>query len=465
MNPETLIATLRRRHRVSSAELLADQGVSRATLMRQVRAAGSAVLTIGRARRTSYAARRLLRGSDAPLPVFRIDQHANSQMLGQLHLAYPDACLLEFQTTFDWPLDADMRDGWFEGIPYPLQDLRPEGFLGRAYARGHASLLQVSEDPRAWSDDDVLYALSLLGSDQSGDCIVGEPAYRRWLERQQSPLEAVPDAQRAAVYPGLAQNAMDLGLVGSSAGGEFPKFTCLLARNGDHEHVIVKFSGQDDTPGTRRWSDLLVCEHLAARCVARLPGLNAAGSRLLHAAGRCFLEVTRFDRHGAHGRSPLCSWAAVNGAWFGLAGRPWTEGAARLLERDLIDRATRDAIARLWHFGRLIGNTDMHDGNLAFVPGGAGLALAPCYDMLPMLYAPQRGVELPVRDFAPALPLPYERDPWHEAAALAIEFWSDACHDARISETFRQTCARNAEAVERAAALAGGGPCGVVGRE
>ena len=82
---------------------------------------------------------------------------------------------------------------------------------------------------------------------------------------------------------------------------------------------------------------------------------------------------------------------------------------------------TRDAITRLWHFCQLIGNTDMYDGNLSFVPGEPGLRLAPVYDMLPMLYAPQRGVELPERQFAARLPLPSERELWHQAARAAVE--------------------------------------------
>ncbi len=57
----------------------------------------------------------------------------------------------------------------------------------------------------------------------------------------------------------------------------------------------------------------------------------------------------------------------------------------------------------------------MHDGNLSFRPRIAqektSLELAPAYDMLPMLYAPQRGVELPPVNFAPRLPLPAEREP------------------------------------------------------
>jgi hypothetical protein len=218
-------------------------------------------------------------------------------------------------------------------------------------------------------------------------------------------------------------------------------------------HVIVKFSGSDASPGVQRWSDLLVCEHLAAQCVNRLPGLAGAVSSICRSGSRTFLEVQRFDRHGARGRSPLCSWAAINHAWFGLAGRPWAEGALRLLRQGLIDAATAEAVARLWHFGQLIGNTDMHDGNLSFVPGAPGLRLAPVYDMLPMLYAPQRGVELPQRDFAPRLPLPAERGPWLQAANAAIELWELAGADSRISSAFRRICKRNAQIVRKAAAL------------
>ena len=453
ISPDSLVIALRKHHRMPTAQLLAELGVSRPTLMRAVRAAGASILTIGRARRTSYAARRPLRGSEAPLPVFRVDRLGGSEQAGQFHLAHPDGCVLEYSDAFEWPLDADMRDGWFEGIPYPMQDLRPEGFLGRAFARENAAVLQVSEDPRTWSDDDALYALSLLGADLSGNFIIGEAAYRLWLGQLQRPPEIVTDAQLEQAYPARAQRAMQQGVAGSSAGGEFPKFTAVRELDGKPVHVIVKFSGSDESPGTERWSDLLVCEQLAAACIPQLPGLVASSSSLHRAGGRTFLEVVRFDRHGVRGRSPLCSWAAVNNGWFGLSGRPWTEGAAQLLVRGLIDTDTRDAVARLWHFGQLIGNTDMHDGNLSFLPGTPGLRLAPVYDMLPMLYAPQRGVELPERNFAPRLPLPTEREPWQQAAQAAIAFWSSAAGNDRISDGFRQTCAHNAKAIRDAASL------------
>jgi hypothetical protein len=245
--------------------------------------------------------------------------------------------------------------------------------------------------------------------------------------------------------------------IGSSVVGEFPKFTALRAQNGGPTHVLVKFAGSDNSAGTQRWSDLLICEHLAAQTLATVPGLTAEKTSILQAGNRTFLEAIRFDRHGRHGRSALCSWAAFNYGWFGLAGRPWTEAAARLLERRLIDGDTAQAIQRLWHFGQMIGNTDMHDGNLSFRPRiskqPASLVLAPAYDMLPMLYAPQRGVELPRMQFTPRLPLPAERETWQDAATAAEQFWCRAADDARISAEFRTIAADNARTVRKTAGL------------
>jgi len=53
-------------------------------------------------------------------------------------------------------------------------------------------------------------------------------------------------------------------------------------------------------------------------------------------------------------------------------------------------------VQALWHFGRLIGNTDMHGGNLSLWVEGDDLkgllrgrfTLAPVYDMLPMRWRP-----------------------------------------------------------------------------
>ncbi len=293
----------------------------------------------------------------------------------------------------------------------------------------------------------MLHALSLLGSDQVGDLIIGEPALRLWLDRVQRTPECLQEGELARHYAQRAGLAMSQGIAGSSAGGEFPKFTALRDLNGAAANVLVKFSGSDGSPGSQRWSDLLVCEHLAAQTLAGDLGMEAARTRIMRSENRTFLEVERFDRHGIYGRSPLCSWAAINHSWFGLSGRAWTEAAARLHERGLVDSGTQQGIARVWHFGRLIGNNDMHDGNLSFQQrastAGSALRMAPAYDMLPMLYAPQRGVELPAVTFQPQLPLPVERETWQQAAQAATKFWARAADDVSISASFRAICAIN----------------------
>lgn len=457
--PADILAILRARGRLQAGALLQTLGVSRATLMRLVRSAGDALVVRGSARRTTYAARRALRGSRAPLPLYRVDLHGDVQEIARLDLTYPDGCALAFLAPFGWPLDDEMQAGWFDGLPPVLNDMRPQGFVGRHFARRHAQLLQVPLDPAAWSDDHALHAMCLLGDDLPGDLIVGEPACRRWLERLQEARlgrhdAPLTDQQIEQAYGTLAEQAMAEGVVGSSAGGEFPKFTAVRRfADGQVQHVLVKFSGSDTSPGTQRWADLLVCEHLAGRVLREHLGIDAAMSRVHRFGRRTFLEVDRFDRHGLLGRSGVASWSSLNAALFGLAGALWPEAAERLATRRWLDGSDVERIARLWHFGQLIGNTDMHDGNLSFQPielnGEAALKVSPAYDMLPMLYAPVRGVELPARLFEPRLPLPAERERWEPSARAATVFWQTAAADARISAGFRRMCAANAQMLQR----------------
>ena len=449
-----LITTLRLNGRLQAGELLKSLGVSRATLMRLARAAGDELIVRGNARRTTYAARRALRGSSTALPLYRVDKRGDVQEIARLDLTYPHGCAVEFLADYDWPLDEDMQAGWFDGLPSPLNDMRPQGFLGRNFARHHAEMLQVPADPTAWSDDHALHAMSLLGADLAGNLIVGEPACRQWLARLQDARLGRGDAPVAEheveqVYASLAETAMAQGVMGSSAGGEFPKFTAVRQFGaGRVQHVLVKFSGSDDSPGTQRWADLLVCEHLASLSLPARLGVGAASSRIRHSGGRTFLEVERFDRHGLLGRSGVTSWSSLNAALFGLAGAPWTDVSRQVAGRGWLSDSDAQHISLLWHFGQLIANTDMHDGNLSFQPnaqdGQAGLRLSPAYDMLPMLYAPARGVELPARTFEPKLPLPAEREVWERAARAAIEFWQAAAADERISTGFRAICADTA---------------------
>jgi serine/threonine protein kinase HipA of HipAB toxin-antitoxin module len=61
-------------------------------------------------------------------------------------------------------------------------------------------------------------------------------------------------------------------------------------------------------------------------------------------------------------------------------------------------------VADLYWFGRLIGNSDMHPGNLGFhLVDARPLELAPAHDMLPMFLAPSRtGATRPLANGSPA---------------------------------------------------------------
>lgn len=438
---DSILKILRTWHRQPSAELLGRLGVSRPTLMRAITQLDAQVVSRGRARRTSYAARRALRGSLAPLTLYQVDADAQVQEAGLLEPVYPAGCAMNFSAEFPWPLDDEMQDGWFRGLPYPLADMRPQGFLGRNFAHQYGALLQLDADLGRWSEDDVLYALSTLGSDQPGNYILGDAALRRFLNEQQSGSHFLDRDQIVTAYPQLAQQSLNFGLAGSSAAGEFPKFTASRkSETGELQHVIVKFSGADGSPQEQRWADLLVAEHLALDTISAHLNIAAARSCVYQFSGRTFYQVERFDRHGEFGRSAVCSWYEINAALFGSTAS-WSEAADALLQRAYIQQETVRQIKLLEQFGRLIANTDMHDGNLAFRPG---LTLAPAYDMLPMAYAPQRGVELVARRFQPAMPLPRERQNWLQAAGAALIFWQRVAADPRISDSFRHIADENA---------------------
>jgi hypothetical protein len=336
-----------------------------------------------------------------------------------------------------------MSDGWFHGLPYALVDMRPQGFLGRNFAHAHALDLGVSDNPDDWSDDDVAHVLATTGYDQPGDLILGEAAYRRFLDYRRAGEDRVlAESAVEASYLQSAEHAMRHGDAGSSAGGEFPKFTASRHLNGKKVDVIIKFSGADDSPAVRRWSDLLVCEHLASLTMPRKLQLPAADSAIYQYGGRTLLQVVRFDRHGDFGRSPVCTLSSLNAALIGTVGGPWPKTARMLQAAGWLSETDTTKVALIWWFGRLIGNTDMHDGNLAFRPGLA-LAPAPAYDMLPMAYAPMRGGELPNREFSPDPPLPAEAPIWRQAAEAAGYFWNICAADTRISADFRRICDDN----------------------
>lgn len=268
----------------------------------------------------------------------------------------------------------------------------------------------------------------------------------KFLESKVREVPPLAASTLPAAYAQLAVRAVAQGGGGSSIAGEFPKFAAVRALAGaSTPPVLVKFSGAGGSAAERRWGDLLVCEHLALEHARGIAGVDAARSRILAHGGRTFIEVERFDRVGDHGRTSLCGLDAMVPTFLGSRATDWPALIAQLQGLGLVGATDVAAIERLWWFGRLIANTDMHLGNLSFHTTRRTFRLAPAYDMLPMAYAPLAGGEVPPRDFVPMLPLPAQRAAWLAACGVAITFWTTAAADTRIGSAFRAICRSNAE--------------------
>jgi hypothetical protein len=371
-------------------------------------------------------------------PVYRIDEAGNVHPLGVLRT------LVGGQYWWQ-PEDPDHKNRRFDYLPWFIQDMRPDGFVGRAFAQRLGAELGLPVKLNDWADDDVLLALSRRGEDHIGNLVIGEESIDRYLRSTQRRSLGIPWLARQQVYADLANAAMAGDPAGSSAGGEQPKFAAMLKDGGESRHVLVKFSPVLTSVEGQRWADLLHCEHLALEIV-REAGIAAASSRILAADNRVFLEVDRFDRIGTFGRTSIFSLRSIDSEYVG-AGDDWARCASGLLRVGVISAEDARKMRWLKVFGNLIGNTDMHLGNLSFIRVQSKFySLAPVYDMLPMLYRPVSG-ETPLREFAPQAQAMDVADVWPEALRFALRFWDRASNESGVSVEFRQICRGNLAAL------------------
>jgi serine/threonine protein kinase HipA of HipAB toxin-antitoxin module len=242
---------------------------------------------------------------------------------------------------------------------------------------------------------------------------------------------------------------------GSSAHGEQPKFTALLKEGEGLRHMLVKFSPPRATPLGQRWSDLLFAEHLAHQHL-REHGIDACNSRVLEYADRTFLEIERFDRTASEGRRGVTSLLAVDTARYGQLDN-WIAAAERMNAQGLISGDAMETIRLLSAFGELIGNTDRHFGNLSFYDRYDGkFGLAPIYDMLPMLFAPQSD-QIVARELQPSGPSASTLQLWPRARQMAEVYWDRLRQHDGISREFIQISEhslRALQALPRAGAFA-----------
>lgn len=399
---------LRQRGVLASAELQALLGRSQPTVSRLIAQLSAQVVVLGAARSVRYAAPQDILGFGAEQPIAWVHEDGRVEAeWGRLTFIAGDRV----------HVGAHGIDTLVQGaLPWFLAPLRPDGFLGRLLAQ-RLALPATDANPERWSLAQLLFA-AIHTHDGPGALVIGDARTK---------AAPAPLADGVAGYDALAADVAATLPAGSSAGGEQAKF---LARIGDR-HVLVKFSPPRGTPFGERWHDLLHAEHVALD-VLRHHGVAVADTAIIETAQRTYLESTRFDRVGATGRRHVVALDAVHDAFVPGSRRHWSASLETLAAQR---RVSPDAAAQaraLLQFGRLIGNTDMHFGNLSLAVGPADVArgrftLAPLYDMLPMRWRPDAvSGELGLLPFTPDA-----ADLASAARPIAQAFWERmAAHDA-----------------------------------
>jgi hypothetical protein len=439
-----LISSLSRNGVSTSAVLQRELHAGQATLSRAFAALGNRIVRIGAGRSTRYGLRRDIPQIGSSWPLLVIDTEGIPRLLGRLHALARD------QYWLDSPIGRHPRLS--EGLPFYLQDLIPQGFLGRTVPTRFPEL-SLPARITDWNDDQVLTYLCRRGEDSIGNLILGEESLQRFLQKSGGEPHSIEASRREGEYPRLAREAIAGTVPGSSAGGEHPKFTASLRQGNTLRHVLVKFSPEGTGAFEQRWRDLLVCEHVATRVLHRA-GLTSTSTDLLVSGGRTFVESTRFDRIGVHGRVGLISLAALSNEFIGKR-EMWPSATATLSRMNLVTQIDAEVVRRLWTFGRLISNTDMHFGNLSFHFQTEGtMPLAPVYDMLPMLYAPTAGDVVVTREFELPLPSSENLDIWETMVSLAESYWREVADHPLLSAGFAAIANANAGKVARARRVA-----------
>ena len=124
--------------------------------------------------------------------------------------------------------------------------------------------------------------------------------------------------------------------------------------------------------------------------------------------------------------------------------------AEKLQRTGWLSSGDADRLSALWWFGTLIGNTDMHYGNISlYLERNRPISLAPSYDMLPMLYRPNIEGSLPDRPITPPPPPPESIKCWSRASALASTFWTSLSKSSDVSSAFRKIAKQNLDSISK----------------
>ena len=420
-----LLAALARRGVADSGALQAALDRSQPTVSRVLAGLSSQLLVLGAGRRTRYALPHGILGLPAQQPLLAVHEDGQVEHWGRLSF-------LQGQRVH---VRAPGIDLLVQGkLPWFLAPLRGEGFIGRLRARELAAW-GLPANPEQWTLEQTLFA-ALHTPDAPGALQLGEGLPAAALQPP-----GTSAFTGAADWDALADATAQTGHAGSSAGGEQAKFLTREVSGGENgSALLVKFSPPRSTPFGSRWHDLLHAEALALAVLGE-HGVAVADTRVVESARRTYLASRRFDRHGKSGqmgRSHVVPLHAVHDAFVPGPRQHWAATCAALAQQRRLPAEAAAQVRALRQFGRLIGNTDMHFGNLSLRVALPDLAhgrftLAPVYDMLPMRWRPDlHSGELGMLPFTPE-----PEDLQSAALPVALGFWQRCVQSPALSAEFR----------------------------
>jgi len=412
-----------KRGEATSKQIQVATGLSQAVVSRHLTNLADSVIKLDQQRPPVYLLTREAFGAGDRLPIIMTDTYGKNCVVGCLRPIEPKGFYFQGNQNTPLPL-LGCENEMFSDLPYYLDDLRPQGFLGRQIA------LKLSDyfptNLAFWNANQIGRYLIANGEDLTGNITLGEQGLLR--------LRRKPKTVSHKEYANIATEVLNGENFGSSAGGEQPKFTAF--NDELQKHVIVKFSPIGESDIARRWRDVLISEHYACMALNKY-NIAAAQTQLVERAGRLFLQSVRFDRHGMFGKSSMISLLSIDSEFVG-SGESWYRTCSELVEQKLLDKNDLGKVKMLSAFGQLINNTDMHLGNLSLSIENNIFKLLPVYDMCCMGFAPKSSEVMPFKFSMPNIDsLEINSEQTTIVKKTVGYFWQKLSQDAMVSDGFK----------------------------
>ncbi|MEZ5470639.1 MAG: HipA domain-containing protein [Marinicella sp.] len=409
---------------VTQQEIQQVTQLSQATVSRCLKKLRGSLLILPNCSPAKYALPGIVLETNLPFDLAEVDEHGKESYLGFVHYLFGGKFFVNLNRSASKLYLGESKNGVYDGLPYFLDDLRPQGFLGNQIAK---QLSNISSDyPKKlndWNSKHILQYLVEYGDDLPGNIKFGDGV----VKAIRQPVQPIG----TDTYDFMCRQIESGSVPQSSAAGEQQKFTAFNKEV--NAHVLVKYTSNQNDAVTRRWKDILVTEYHALKTLADFE-IPAAEVRLIDQDNRYYLETKRFDRLGNYGRSSMLSLQVIDLEFIGL-GENWKSIAQEMSKKKILGETDHFYVSFLWEFSKWIGNSDTHLGNISFGIKGGLFSLLPIYDMCTMSIAPSINSLKPINVLLPNLSCLSKGFDSTLIKAVAT-FWQRVEKDSRISNEF-----------------------------